>query len=813
MRTLLHALALASVTASSAFATDLGRITLDERTDFPVLLEGGFDLVEVHPEHPTLGEFAPPAVDVLLHGGDLRQLRALGFEVEILHENYEDVIARSLSKIQHVMAQGPPNYGQGSMGGYYTFSEIVAVIDHYVTTFPNIVSAKQAIGTTHEGRTIWAFKISDNPNTTENEPRTMFDALHHAREPMSAHTMLWVVDHITANYGTDPVITQLVDDRETWFVPCVNPDGYVYNETNNPGGGGLWRKNRRNNAGSCEGVDLNRNWPTAWGVDNQGSSSDTCSETYRGPSALSEPETQALEAFMTGKGFRTSWSMHTHGQWLLEPYGWQPVSPNPAYPEYSADMSAFNGYIAGVGYTLLYPANGIAIDHYNDAHNCIAYTPEIGYAFWPNIGDAIGIAEENVEPALLMMKYAGSWVAPINTVVSEQTGNANGAIDAGETGAVVATARNKGQLATSGGVTATLSTTNPNITIVNGVANLGQMGSLTNASNGVPLTFQVGAVAPGTSADLTLTLAWDSFSVDVDVPVIIGSERPILRDDLEADRAWVVGAPGDQATTGIWERANPNQVTSSGNVTQPGDDTTPNPGTDCFVTGNDASSAGSDDVDGDTTTLTTPLFDLSAAASPVVRYQRHFYTSGGDPLTTSISNDAGQSWSVVSTLTTTANQWTEVEFNVVDHVAPTASMLVRWQIKDDPNNSLAEAAIDDFEVLDYAVTPHLSVLGKAALGQTFELQLAGSPGKQWILYLSTGTGSATVGGVAGTFGLNPASFVFIGSSVYPTDGLARLALPVPNNGALVGASAFFQTIGDVPPATFSNVVGITVTPN
>jgi murein tripeptide amidase MpaA len=92
--------------------------------------------------------------------------------------------------------------------------------------------------------------------------------------------------YLLENYGTDPEATYLVDNREMYFVPCFNPDGYEYNRQTDPNGGGMWRKNRRNNGGSY-GVDLNRNFGYMWGYDDLGSSPIPSSETYRGPSAFS----------------------------------------------------------------------------------------------------------------------------------------------------------------------------------------------------------------------------------------------------------------------------------------------------------------------------------------------------------------------------------------------------------------------------------------------------------------------------------------------------------------------------------------------
>ena len=121
-------------------------------------------------------------------------------------------------------------------------------------------------------------------------------------------TTLLFMDQLLDDYGHDPEATFLVDQRELFFVPCVNPDGYEYNRTTNPGGGGLWRKNRRANVGGSYGVDLNRNYATGWSAPNGGSSPTPTSDTYRGTAPFSEPETAALEAFAASRHFVTVFS-------------------------------------------------------------------------------------------------------------------------------------------------------------------------------------------------------------------------------------------------------------------------------------------------------------------------------------------------------------------------------------------------------------------------------------------------------------------------------------------------------------------------
>ncbi|NJL75266.1 MAG: zinc carboxypeptidase, partial [Saprospiraceae bacterium] len=102
----------------------------------------------------------------------------------------------------------------------------------------------------------------------------------------------------------------LINNRQLYFVPVVNPDGYVYNQSTNPNGGGMWRKNRRNNTGSCEGVDLNRNYDWMWSS-TTGSSGDTCNDTYRGTAPFSEPESQAIRDFTTSINPPIAFTTHT----------------------------------------------------------------------------------------------------------------------------------------------------------------------------------------------------------------------------------------------------------------------------------------------------------------------------------------------------------------------------------------------------------------------------------------------------------------------------------------------------------------------
>ena len=263
---------------------------------------------------------------VLIDAEEERELLRSRIGFTLIHEDLtryyvERNLNQALSTPPSLGANLTPPFGSGSQGGFYSWSQVVSVLDQITAAYPDLTTDKFSIGQSLEGRDIWCVKISDNPDVDENEPEVRFDAMHHAREPQSMQCTLWLMLDLLENYGTDPLATYLVNEREMWFLPVVNPDGYVYNESIAPGGGGLWRKNRRNNGSGNFGVDLNRNYSFQWGFDDVGSSTFTGSETYRGSSPTSEPEIAAMEAFLSSRNFAASLSSHTFGAYWLGPWG------------------------------------------------------------------------------------------------------------------------------------------------------------------------------------------------------------------------------------------------------------------------------------------------------------------------------------------------------------------------------------------------------------------------------------------------------------------------------------------------------------
>lgn len=331
---------------------------------------------------------------------DLNELKQLGFRTEVVHP---DLKAHYKSRL-----------ADKDMGGYLTLAEIWDSVDVISADHPDIVTGRQFIGNTHEGRSMYALKISDNPTQDELEPEVMYTAAIHAREVITPLVLLNVMNYLTDNYGVLPEVTELVDERELWFVPMVNPDGYYHNQVTDPNGGGLWRKNRRDNGDGSYGVDLNRNFGYEWGYDDGGSSPYTGDATYRGPSAFSEPETQNMRAFTQSHHFVSTVYLHSYSNLVLWPWGYDYLlTPDePLFSIMGDSISSYNGYAPGPSHSL-YPANGVSDDWgYGEQvlkNKNLAFTFEIGGqsdGFWPDPSRIPALVAENLQPCLFLARTA-----------------------------------------------------------------------------------------------------------------------------------------------------------------------------------------------------------------------------------------------------------------------------------------------------------------------------------------------------------------------------------------------------------------------
>ncbi|MBC7554336.1 MAG: immune inhibitor A [Taibaiella sp.] len=368
---------------------------------------------------------------------EIRAIKKAGFKVDIIIKDVTKYYREQNKKNKHSgkltastdcnpgpALDAPAHFALGSYAGYFTYTELLTILDSMHTLYPGLISSKAAIDTFHsiEGRPIYWVRVSDNPTVDQPaKPQILYTALHHAREPGSISSTIYYLWYLLEHYATDPHIKSIIDNTELYFVPCVNPDGYLYNIATNPGGGGLWRKNRRVNTGGTMGVDLNRNYGFQFAFDNIGSSPMTSSDTYRGTAGFSEPETQAIKWLSDQHRFKICLNYHTYGNDLIYPWGYIGSLLTPDSLQFQgigAYLTKYTPYRYGTGdQTVGYVTNGVSDDWmYGDttAHPKIfAMTPETGLASEGFYAPATSIIPNsknnlvtNINAANLLLPYA-----------------------------------------------------------------------------------------------------------------------------------------------------------------------------------------------------------------------------------------------------------------------------------------------------------------------------------------------------------------------------------------------------------------------
>ncbi|MDP6142539.1 MAG: M14 family zinc carboxypeptidase [Candidatus Marinimicrobia bacterium] len=349
-------------------------------------------------------------------------------DLVVSKSQYEELLTRGFRiTVTQTEEQLKENLGEvRDLYGYRNYDELLEDLQEIESQYPDICKLYD-IGNTrgkeysmagnsyyndynHE---IWAMKVSDNVEEEEDEPSVFYMAEHHAREPISLEVNMYVLNHIISNYGSDPTITDEVNNKQIWFMPLVNPNGHkiVTDEVDL-----WWRKNIRDNNengsinfGGGDGVDPNRNYAWNWG--GEGSSGDTYSETYRGPSAFSEPEIQAMRDMLGSHHFVTGITYHSYSELVLFPFGYANNIQAPDHDalEELANEMAFTipgqsgGYYDPMPSYELYPASGTTDDYAYGEYGVFSFTIELGTEFIPPASQIEGICEDNLEAALILL--------------------------------------------------------------------------------------------------------------------------------------------------------------------------------------------------------------------------------------------------------------------------------------------------------------------------------------------------------------------------------------------------------------------------
>lgn len=369
---------------------------------------------------------------------EIQKAKELGLRVEVKIEDVQKFyIEQNKGKAKRIVAPQnvscseieedyvvPFNFSLGSMGGYLTYEEMLFQLDAMHSAFPNLITARENVGTfsTQEGRFLQSVKITSNPNVPSTKPQVLYTAVHHAREPISLSQTIFYMWYLLENYESNEEIQRIVDNTELYFIPVVNPDGYVYNNVTSPSGGGMWRKNRRPFADEQFGVDNNRNYDywkendpfqSTWNTN--GVSLDPTGEIYPGTAALSEPENLAIQYFVDTHNFKVALNAHTFSNLLLHPFGYDLNTPSveeELFTKLGEIMVSKNKY-SNIISSLLYAASGNSDDFmYGQTMNhakIYAFTPEIGDSFWPPETSILPLCKEMMFTNLTAAKFVGDY--------------------------------------------------------------------------------------------------------------------------------------------------------------------------------------------------------------------------------------------------------------------------------------------------------------------------------------------------------------------------------------------------------------------
>jgi carboxypeptidase A2 len=376
----------------------------------------GYQLLRLHPASPiqwtTVQAFGQDDeldvwaegkewVDIFVPPQRLSDFRATLAEHQISFELRNDRVQQEIEAEAARFASRLRVAGKAiNYDDFNTYDDIIVELDELAARCPaGFTCTTFSVGNSFEDRSIKGIKISGGAGRRA----IWLDATIHAREWLATATHLKITRHLIDDYATDTEVQGLLGTYDFYLVPIVNPDGYTYTWSDDR----LWRKNRTPNAGSaCVGTDLNRNFDEHWG--NAGTSTSPCSETYGGTGPASEPETQALQNYLSSVGatLHTSFHFHTYGQLWLIPWGYTDILGNCVLADDHADiLPVANAGADAVEATwgtrwergnscfTIYPASGITMD-YSKGKAGIKYTttPELR-------GNNFIIAASEIEPS------------------------------------------------------------------------------------------------------------------------------------------------------------------------------------------------------------------------------------------------------------------------------------------------------------------------------------------------------------------------------------------------------------------------------
>ncbi|MGB3340359.1 MAG: M14 family zinc carboxypeptidase [bacterium] len=346
------------IAAMSSEQLDLVRINVTGNEQIKQLDRIGVVVNQVYPDY-IIAEIEPHMYDLIFDKG---------FDITLLQKNISNVYLRNS------MQKPKENF----RGQYLTYEQIRDSLITIATNHPGICHL-ETLGVSHQNRLLLIMKISDNADTDEIEPALHFEGNIHGNEKIAWAVNFNMISYLVDNYVSDTMVQRLVNEREIWIAPLVNPDGYANNS----------RYNGR-------GVDVNRNWGWMWG-----------NEYNCGNDFMSENESWRFMEHFWRHPFVSYASYHSGTIFISEPWSYTSYIAPPEQNlirHLSVGYASYTSYPYGQGSIGMYPINGATKDYDYGSGGEIGWSIEVCYTKTPP-PESIDVIFERDKPAMLLLMH------------------------------------------------------------------------------------------------------------------------------------------------------------------------------------------------------------------------------------------------------------------------------------------------------------------------------------------------------------------------------------------------------------------------
>lgn len=470
---------------------------------------------------------------------------------------------RALRPARWTQQSDPQGFRLGRVSGFLSYTELASQLDSMRLLFPSLISVRETIAhIPRMEKDIWAVRISDNPDVREDEPEILYTAMHHANEPMSMMQLVYFMYYLLENYGTDPEVTYLINERQLYFVPLVNPVGYFRNEqadlttqfdshrsTLHP-----FFRDRPPLVWDTLFVDIGRNYAHEFKRDPENPLANPGSFPFQTYESAAIRDMCVTHQFRVAVNFHAGYSSVTYPwQWDLEGVA-DPPDDLESFERYAAEVSSRTGYVYGSSLE-----TGLAFNDYlttgtpddwmyaeqTTKNKSISLTVSVGPdslmenedRLWPPTTRIVPTARENIASNLYLAHVAG-FFRDASITISNTDGSPY--VDPGETGLMVVTIRNVGQAPNANGITVRLASEHPSILVHPSDMQIGTLMPQQDSSNAdSPFVFEVNPDAlRGEMIQFTISTESAGFILTDTVDFIVGTPAVAFAHNADMTDGW-----------------------------------------------------------------------------------------------------------------------------------------------------------------------------------------------------------------------------------------------------------------------------------